>query len=110
MATLITPGVGIDFAAARTFGGDPKATGVSGIAPNEGHAAISSDLAEMLAVRLGDFIDVNAYGNRNGHGCAQTYADAQAAADASSTGALIGLLKAETRDQPREFPPPGFHR
>jgi putative ABC transport system permease protein len=56
--------VGIDYAAARTFGGDPKATGVSGIAPNEGYAAISSDLAEILAVRPGDFIDVNAYGTR----------------------------------------------
>jgi putative ABC transport system permease protein len=56
--------VGLDFAAARKFGGEPKATGVSGVAPNEGHAAISSDLAEILAVRPGDFIDVNAYGTR----------------------------------------------
>ena len=56
--------VGLDFAAARRFGGDPKATGITGVAPNEGHAAISSDLAEILAVRPGDFVDVNAYGTQ----------------------------------------------
>jgi putative ABC transport system permease protein len=56
--------VGLDFAAARTFGADPKSTGISGPAPNEGHAAINADLADALGVRPGDFIDVNAYGTR----------------------------------------------
>jgi putative ABC transport system permease protein len=56
--------VGLDFAAASRFGGDAKATGISGEAPNEGHAAIGVDLARTLGVGVGDMIDVNAYGTR----------------------------------------------
>jgi putative ABC transport system permease protein len=56
--------LGVDFAAASRFGGDPKATGMSGEAPNPGHAAIGADLARTLGVHVGDMIDVNAYGTR----------------------------------------------
>jgi putative ABC transport system permease protein len=56
--------LGVDFAAASRFGGDAKATGVSGPALDEGHTAIGADLARTLNVRVGDLIDVNAYGTR----------------------------------------------
>src|SRR5205807_1079535 len=57
--------VGVDFAAARSFGQDPRATGVWGEAPDEGHAAITADLARTLDVHVGDVIDVSAYGTRS---------------------------------------------
>jgi putative ABC transport system permease protein len=56
--------LGVDFAAANRFGGDPEVTGVSGPALDEGHAAIGADLARRLDLRRGDLIDVNAYGTR----------------------------------------------
>jgi putative ABC transport system permease protein len=56
--------LGVDFAAASRFGGDPKVTGVRGAALDEGHAAIGVDLARTLDVHRGDLIDVNAYGTR----------------------------------------------
>ena len=56
--------LGVDFAAASRFGGDPKATGMSGEDPNAGHAAIGTDLARTLGVHVGDMIDVSAYGTR----------------------------------------------
>jgi len=57
--------LGVDFAAARHFGGDAEATGVSGATPAIGHAAISSDLAGALGVAPGATIAVRAFGLRN---------------------------------------------
>ena len=54
----------VDFAAASRFGGDAKATGVFGPSPDEHHTALGSDLARALGARVGDLIDVNAYGTR----------------------------------------------
>jgi putative ABC transport system permease protein len=54
--------VGVDFEAARAFGNDPAATGISGSTPALGHAAITNDLARGLAVRKGARITVYAYG------------------------------------------------
>jgi putative ABC transport system permease protein len=51
-----------DFAAARTFGGDARATGMSGTTPVRGEAAIGVDLAHQLHVGVGDRIEVFAYG------------------------------------------------
>lgn len=51
-----------DFGAARAFGGDPEATGVSGSTPSGDRAVIGRDLAERLEVRPGDPIEVFAYG------------------------------------------------
>ena len=51
-----------DFTAARQFGGDPHATGMSGPTPAPGEAAIGADLAKSLNVRAGDPIDTFAYG------------------------------------------------
>ena len=56
--------VALDFEAARRFGGDAHATGISGPTPALGHAAISTDLARALAVGAGDRIAVHAYGQR----------------------------------------------
>ncbi len=56
--------VALDFSAARAFGGDPHATGISGPTPGLGHAAISVDLARALRVGAGDRIAVHAYGQR----------------------------------------------
>jgi putative ABC transport system permease protein len=56
--------LGLDFAAARRFGGDPSATGISGPTPPFRHAAITSDLARALRIGAGDGIDVWAYGRR----------------------------------------------
>jgi putative ABC transport system permease protein len=51
-----------DFAAARTFGGDPSATGIAGPTPTGDNAAIGTDLAQTLGVRVGDPVTVFAYG------------------------------------------------
>jgi putative ABC transport system permease protein len=51
-----------DFAAARQFGDDAHATGISGPTPGAGDAAVGSDLATALGVRSGDAIDAFAYG------------------------------------------------
>jgi putative ABC transport system permease protein len=53
-----------DFAAARTFGGDPHATGISGPTPGAGDADIGSDLAHALGLKPGDPIDAFSYGVR----------------------------------------------
>ncbi len=52
----------IDFAAARDFGGDPDATGISGATPAEGRAVIVDDLARKLRIDTGDTFTVFAYG------------------------------------------------
>jgi putative ABC transport system permease protein len=51
-----------DFAAARRFGGDPRATGISGPTPAGDEVAITKDLADELDVGPGGVIDVYAYG------------------------------------------------
>ncbi len=53
-----------DFAAARGFGGDPHATGMSGPTPGPGEAVIGRDLARTLQLKPGDAIDAFAYGVR----------------------------------------------
>jgi putative ABC transport system permease protein len=52
----------VDFGAARRFGGDPGATGISGPTPAPGTAAITQDLANKLNIRPGDHIQVFAAG------------------------------------------------
>ncbi|HEX2850080.1 MAG TPA: FtsX-like permease family protein [Acidimicrobiales bacterium] len=52
----------VDFAAARRFGGDGGATGISGPTPAPDHAAIETDLARTLDVRPGSTVEVYAYG------------------------------------------------
>ncbi|MCZ7535425.1 MAG: ABC transporter permease [Acidimicrobiia bacterium] len=53
----------VDFDAARSFGGDERATGITGATPVPGHAAVGKDLARKLELRRGDKIDVFAYGS-----------------------------------------------
>jgi putative ABC transport system permease protein len=50
-----------DFDAARRFGGDPHATGISGPTPAPGAAVIGHDLAHTLHARAGDEIEAFAY-------------------------------------------------
>ncbi|MGQ0825589.1 MAG: ABC transporter permease [Actinomycetota bacterium] len=51
-----------DFAAAREFGGDARATGIDGDGPAPGEAVIADDLERALEVSVGDEIEVFAYG------------------------------------------------
>jgi putative ABC transport system permease protein len=51
-----------DFAQAATFGGDPKATGISGATPTGDNAAIGGDLARTLGTTVGGRVTVYAYG------------------------------------------------
>ena len=51
-----------DFAAARRFGGEPSATGMSGATPKPGETAIGADLARALNVGVGARIEAYAYG------------------------------------------------
>jgi putative ABC transport system permease protein len=53
----------LDFEAARSFGGDPEATGISGATPSAGEAAISDDLAANLRVTRGDTLTAYLFGN-----------------------------------------------
>jgi putative ABC transport system permease protein len=46
----------VDFPAARRFGGDPAATGISGSTPTDGHAAVTTDLADRLGLKVGSKI------------------------------------------------------
>lgn len=52
----------MDFDAARKFGDDPGATGISGSTPRPGHAVVGVDLARTLRVEPGDRVEVFAYG------------------------------------------------
>jgi putative ABC transport system permease protein len=52
----------VDFRAARVFGRDPRATGVSGPTPRGEEAAVTTDLAKALNIGVGSVVDVNAYG------------------------------------------------
>ena len=54
--------VAVDFESARAFGGDPASTGIRGVTPGAGHAAITTDLAQGLNIGPGAQIDVYAYG------------------------------------------------
>ena len=51
-----------DFGAARRFGGDPAATGMSGPTPGSGEAVVGTNLADTLGVEPGDTITIRAYG------------------------------------------------
>lgn len=51
-----------DFGAARAFGGDPGATGISGPTPGRGEVAITGDLAETLTAAPGDEVTASLYG------------------------------------------------
>ena len=53
-----------DFAAAAAFGGNRRATGISGPTPVPGQAVIGRDLANKLAVRPGQRIVAYAYGQQ----------------------------------------------
>jgi putative ABC transport system permease protein len=72
-AAVVHPGAGggtqpraqlieVDFAAARRFGGDPRATGMTGRTPAPGTAAITADLAHKLGIGRGARITVFAAG------------------------------------------------
>ena len=52
----------LDFEAARDFGEDPGATGLSGATPGDGEVAITQDLATTLEVAEGDDITGYLYG------------------------------------------------
>ncbi len=54
--------IALDFESARGFGGDPASTGIRGMTPQPGHAAITTDLARGLNVGPGAQIEVYAYG------------------------------------------------
>ncbi|MDQ1403677.1 MAG: putative transport system permease protein [Actinomycetota bacterium] len=54
----------VDFAAARQFGRDPGATGISGPTPKTGEAVIGKDLEHKLGVKPGGTVAVYAYGKR----------------------------------------------
>jgi putative ABC transport system permease protein len=54
----------LDFAAARRFGGDASATGMTGPTPPRGHAAVTADLARALGVTPGGSIAIYAHGRR----------------------------------------------
>src|SRR5205085_1809252 len=56
--------IGLDFAQARRFGGDPHATGMPAQAPRRNDVGITTDLAKVLGVHRGEAIYVNAYGTR----------------------------------------------
>ncbi|HYN36029.1 MAG TPA: FtsX-like permease family protein, partial [Actinomycetota bacterium] len=51
----------IDFEEARSFGGDPAATGISGDTPGPGEVALTEDLAETISAGTGDQISAFLY-------------------------------------------------
>ena len=54
----------LDFEAARDFGSDPAATGISGPTPAEGSAVVTEDLAARLELTEGDQMTAYLYGDR----------------------------------------------
>ncbi len=52
----------IDLDQARSFGGDPLATGITASTPEPGHVVITTDVARKLEANTGDTIVVRAYG------------------------------------------------
>lgn len=56
--------VELDFGAARDFGGDPAATGLTGATPRGGDVVVTDDLAATLGIGPGDSIRGYLYGSR----------------------------------------------
>ncbi|HEX2049245.1 MAG TPA: FtsX-like permease family protein [Actinomycetota bacterium] len=54
----------LDFTSARSFGGDPSVTGVSGATPGPGETVVTEDLAATLEVGAGDVVVAYLYGRR----------------------------------------------
>lgn len=54
----------LDFQSARSFGGDPADTGISGATPRPGDTVLTEDLAETLDVSAGDDVVAYLYGTR----------------------------------------------
>ncbi|MDQ4124983.1 MAG: FtsX-like permease family protein [Actinomycetota bacterium] len=54
--------VEVEFDEARSFGGDPSATGISGATPARGEVALGEDLAETLEAGVGDEVTASLYG------------------------------------------------
>lgn len=52
------------FEAARNFGNDPQATGISGATPTPGKVVVTQDVADDLAVKVGDSIDLYVFGQK----------------------------------------------
>ncbi len=52
----------MDLDQARSFGGDPEVTGVTGATPAPGHVIITADVARSLRADAGDSIVTRAYG------------------------------------------------
>lgn len=62
---LAEPGgqmIELDFEAARSFGGDPSITGISGESPAEGRTVITEDLADEIEAGAGDELTAYLYG------------------------------------------------
>jgi putative ABC transport system permease protein len=53
----------LDFAAARRFGGDAAATGISGAGPRTGEAVLAEPLAKRLNIGVGDQFNAYAFGH-----------------------------------------------
>lgn len=52
----------VDFTEARSFGGRPEDTGITGATPAAGEAVITDDLADTLRLDRGDTVSVHAFG------------------------------------------------
>lgn len=81
-----------DFAAARGFGGDPAATGVSGDTPAHGHAVITDALADELDAGAGDEVAVFAYGRQ------QVFAVDRVLPVKGVAGFVFGFFNARSRN------------
>jgi len=90
-----------DFAQARTFGGDPAATGMSGPTPTGDQAVIGADLARSLGVAPGRRVTVHAYGTARTFQVARVLPRLGVAGLYSFTSAFGGS------SSPNLFVPPG---
>jgi putative ABC transport system permease protein len=64
---LAEPGaqvIELDFKKARTFGGSPDVTGISGPTPRSGEVVITDDLAQQVGAARGDIVTAHLYGHR----------------------------------------------
>lgn len=57
--------VEVDFSRARRLGGDEESTGIEGETPGAGEVVLGRDLASTLDARVGDTVDLYAYGARS---------------------------------------------
>jgi putative ABC transport system permease protein len=104
----------VNFEAARTFGGDPDATGIQGSTPTAGDAVITEDLADTLEAGAGDRIIVYAYGSELRLDVARVLprlglAGFQLAAQSTSPNAFVApgtIQKASGRNAPPGAQPP----